>query len=89
MRGVNPLISQNGQTHFKNLAAFSARFLKCVWPFYDIAKQKVKKWPALRFEFEFVIESLKNDQLVIRIEVVIFLKRNIIVNKSGRDPPDV
>ena len=28
----------NGQTHFKNLAANVARFLKCAWPFYDIAK---------------------------------------------------
>ena len=30
-------MSQNGQTHFKNLA----RFLKCVWPFCDIAKWRV------------------------------------------------
>ena len=29
---------QNGQTYFKNLAAFAARFLKCVLPFYDITK---------------------------------------------------
>ena len=36
-------MSENGQTHFKNLAAFAARFLKCVRPFYDIAKQRVKK----------------------------------------------
>ena len=34
-------MSQNGQTNFKNLTAFAARFLKCVWPFYDIAKQRV------------------------------------------------
>ena len=25
-----------GQTHFKNLAANAARFLKCVWPFWDL-----------------------------------------------------
>ena len=31
-------MSQNGQAHFKNLAAFAARFLKCVEPFYDIVK---------------------------------------------------
>ena len=31
-------MSQNGQTNFKNLEAFAARFLKCAWPFYDIAK---------------------------------------------------
>ena len=33
-------MSQNGQTHFKNIAANPARFLKCVWPFYDNAKLK-------------------------------------------------
>ena len=34
----NPLMhnAQNCQTHFKNLAAFAARFLKCVLPFWDI-----------------------------------------------------
>ena len=30
------IMSQNGQTHFKTLAAFAAKFLKCVWPFWDI-----------------------------------------------------
>ena len=29
-------MSQNGQTHFKNLEAFAAIFLKYVWPFWDI-----------------------------------------------------
>ena len=27
---------QNGQTPFKNFAAIAARFLKCVWSFWDI-----------------------------------------------------
>ena len=27
---------QNGQKHFKNSAAFAARLLKYVWPFWDI-----------------------------------------------------
>ena len=31
-------MSLDGQAHFKNLAAFAARFLKCVRPFYGIAK---------------------------------------------------
>ena len=31
-------MSQNGQARF---AAFAAIFLKCVWPFYDIAKQRI------------------------------------------------
>ena len=35
-------MSQNGQTHFKNLAANGARFLKCVWPFWDITHERVK-----------------------------------------------
>ena len=35
-------MSQNGQTHFKNLAAFAARFLKCVWPFWNTIHQRVK-----------------------------------------------
>ena len=26
-------MSQNGQTHFKNLASFAARFLKCAYHF--------------------------------------------------------
>ena len=29
-------MSQNGQKHFKNLIGFAARFLKCVWSFWDI-----------------------------------------------------
>ena len=33
---------QNGQTHLKNLAAFVARSLKCVGPFWDIMHQRVK-----------------------------------------------
>ena len=30
------VISQNGQTHFKNLEQNAAKFLKCVWSFWDI-----------------------------------------------------
>ena len=36
------IMSQNGQTHFKNLAANAARFLKIVWPFWDIMYERVK-----------------------------------------------
>ena len=35
-------MSKNGQTHFKNLAANAARFLKCDWPFYDIANKGLR-----------------------------------------------
>ena len=31
-------MSQNGQAHFKNLAACAAKFLKCVWPFWDVIR---------------------------------------------------
>ena len=38
LKAFNPLMYNvpNGQTHFKNLAAFPVRFLKRVWPFWDI-----------------------------------------------------
>ena len=35
-------MSQNGQAHFKNLAANAATFLKCVWPFWDIMNLRFK-----------------------------------------------
>ena len=35
-------MSENGQTHHKNLAANAARSLKCVKPFWDIMHQRVK-----------------------------------------------
>ena len=35
-------MSQNGQVHFKNFAAADARFLKCVWPFWDIREAECR-----------------------------------------------
>ena len=32
---------QNGQTHFKNLAVFAARLLKCVWTFWGICIKRL------------------------------------------------
>ena len=52
-------MSQNGQIHFKNLAAFNARFLKCVWPFWDIMHERVKEWTARFYLFKAVIETLE------------------------------
>ena len=37
-------MSQTGQTHFKNLAGFAARFLKCVWPYWNIMHLRVKTY---------------------------------------------
>ena len=48
--------SQNGQTHFKNLKANAARFLKCVWPFWDVMhldfrwyRKGTLAWNGLRY----------------------------------------
>ena len=46
------LMSQNGQTHFKNFAANAARFLECVWPFWDIMYEGVNTF----------MHMLKNNQ---------------------------
>ena len=35
-------MSENGQTHFKNLALFAPRFLKYIWPFWDIMLWRTK-----------------------------------------------
>ena len=39
------MMLKNGQTYFKNFAVFhTARFLKYVWSFFNIIKEKVKHW---------------------------------------------
>ena len=43
------IMSQDGQTHFKNLAAKAARFLKCIWPFWDIMHERVDAQHATEF----------------------------------------
>ena len=40
--GFEWIMFENGQTRYKNLAANTARFLKCVWPFWDIMHSKVE-----------------------------------------------
>ena len=35
------MATQNGQTHFKNFAANAPKFLKCVWPFWEVMYEKV------------------------------------------------
>ena len=44
-------MSQNGQTHFKNLAEYDARFLKCVWPFWDIMYEMINVTIQLAIHF--------------------------------------
>ena len=36
-------MSQNGQTHFKNLAPFAARFLKYGWPFGTLCTEGLRQ----------------------------------------------
>ena len=36
--------SQNGQAHFENVAAFAARFLECICPFWDVVQKKIKSY---------------------------------------------
>ena len=44
----NPLMHNVPKwSNFKDLAAFAARFLKCVWPFWDVMHQKVKNGNTL------------------------------------------
>ena len=41
-------MSQNDQTHYKNLVAFAARLLKSVWPFWDIMYERVNSQTILK-----------------------------------------
>ena len=60
-------MSQNGQTHFKNLAANAARFLKCVRPFWDSMHERVKKnlecckYFDIMLDFKFIIYKAEPD----------------------------
>ena len=53
-------MSQNGQTHFKNLAAFAVRFLKCMWPFLDIIHFRVNHYTLYPFCHSNLYFSLPN-----------------------------
>ena len=53
----------NGQTHLKNLAAFTARFFKCVWPLWEIIHKRIKNWGAIvdsKLVFRGVFSTLPN-----------------------------
>ena len=52
--------SQNGQIHFKNLAANAVRFLKCVWPPWDVMRKRLMEitiCPNPHTEFKKIIPS--------------------------------
>ena len=52
-------MSQNGQIHFKNLAAFAERFLKCVWTFWDTMHERIDPGWRLKFVVSEQNEVLK------------------------------
>ena len=47
-------MSQNDQTHFKNLAANAERFLKSVWPFWDIMHWRVNAFKDMSLKFSII-----------------------------------
>ena len=46
-------MSQNGPTNFKNVAALNARFLKCVWPFWELCINglRIKIYEEVKMQF--------------------------------------
>ena len=67
-------MNQNGQTHFKNLAAIAARFLQFAWPFWDIMHQSKKSGTSItrfldRLKVDIYIEiGVHFDQLLWYVE---------------------
>ena len=48
---VSCITSQNGKTHFKNLAGNITRFSKCVWPFRDVINERVTRFFIYKQQF--------------------------------------
>ena len=63
---------QNGQIHFKNLAVFAARFLKCAWPFWDIMHQRAK-FALYNSKREDVCNEFQNFMIVNLLKYVLFI----------------
>ena len=58
-------MSQNGQTHLKNLAANAVRFLKGVWPFWVIMHERVKIYENIIFTISVMIGDDRWSPLII------------------------
>ena len=58
---INPLLRNvvKWSVNLKNLTANAARFLKCVWPFYDIAKA-VKRVRAINDQHQIGLINMEN-----------------------------
>ena len=72
---------QNGQTHFKNLAANAGRFLKCLWPFWGIMHERVKlyfdwnwKWiiSHIFMVSTTIYDSVPNDSPKIKLKLLLY-----------------
>ena len=52
---------QNGQTHFKNLAAIATRFFKYISPFWAFIHERVKEHPR-----DLLISKFINKNIVLK-----------------------
>ena len=77
-------MSQNGQTHFKNLAAFAAKFLKCVWPFWDIM-QRFNQRPLTIFAEKLHDGSLTGLSFIVNFHPCQNARQNGICQVSSGD----
>ena len=82
-------MSQNGQTHFKNIAAFAEKFLKYLWPFTPLRSKALKellynvpgnKTGSLNITF-FVVSG---SNLMITFTVFLELRLHILYNLDRR-----
>ena len=59
---------QNGQTDFKNLAAFDARFLKCAWSFWKICS--ANQWTGFYMITASAMKGLKKNPFSYLLKVL-------------------
>ena len=65
-------MSQNGQTHFKNLAANAARFLKCTDHFGTLCIKGLRKLRKIDISYVFNLDIIcKQNRLFLPMLVII------------------
>ena len=83
----NYLILQNGQTHFQNIAAFAARFLRYIWPFLELVHKRVKNIKKT-FSIKLELQKWKGTSSVCR-EKIQFCHREVSLrNKWSEVSPN-